>query len=215
MPQRKQRKRNNRGRPNGAARSSKGGQPRMSGPPAGATSYNGPIMIRGGSRDSSMVLARLSDTGIISSNNIGVIAQVFTNIASNLQEWSSWASIYEEYRVLSFVVHWEPWYTNWVPITVGTGLASSPIMAYTDRNTGAPVISSYDAGYQHDTAVVRNISQRWTYSVRAAAVSEMTFQVTGSPANTFQIGIYSDTLTASTAYGLLCVEALVQFRNRA
>jgi len=182
------------------------------GPPLGATSYTGPISMPVRTRDADTQLARLSIVSVISSSSGGSIAIQYQNVPSSSVEWSNYFNLYEEFRVVAQRVTWQPTRTNFVttgPILYG------PAVYTVDRNAGLSPPTSVSGAFQKSNAVVANIQKPHRSVIRAGTAQEMLFQQVTSPGGTWAWAMTCTGLDPSTVYGVVFVEYLVQFRNRA
>jgi hypothetical protein len=182
----------------------------LSGPPASATSYNGPLTINVKSKDTDIVLVRLVTTGNLSSNALYSISSAYANNPNTSAEWSNYLNLYEEFRCVAQRLMYIPFYTNFGPTTT----LHAPIVWSIDRNVAFVTPTTVNAAFQHSNARVRSTQSPVTIAVKASSSAEMLFQPMLSPAGTWQITAVAQSLAASTSYGVVFIEYLVQFRNR-
>jgi len=182
-----------------------------SGPPAAATAYHGPIMIRASAQERTRTM-RLSDVFVVTfPASPGTLR--WTNDPSATTEWSNASAYWAEFRVLAMRLRFVPNFVNFA----NTGALASfyaPVNWFIQRDSGAPVPSSMTASFTFDASWPSNIQQRRTIGVRAGTSTEMAFQNVRSTSATWCVGVSQDSLTPLISYGLVYIEQLVQFRSK-
>jgi hypothetical protein len=136
----------------------------------------------------------------------------WTNDPSAASQWSSASANWAEFRVLSMRLRYVPSKLNYSEAVTVTAYA--PVNWYVQRDTGAGTPTSMTQSFQFDSARPASIQQEVTMAARSQQSTEMAFQNVRAPGATYCIGVNQDSLTALTAYGLVFVEVLVQFRSQ-
>jgi len=184
---------------------------RANGPPPGATSYTGPLMIGPSSQEITRTV-RLSGVSLVTfAASPGSLR--WTNDPSALTGWSSYVNAWAEYRVLATRERFVPGALNFAS-TAALANAYAPVVWYVQRDSGAPAPTSLTSAFEFDSSQPASIQQRRTIGVRAGTLTEMAFINCRSTSATWCVGINQDSLTPLTAYGLMYHEHLVQFRSQ-
>jgi hypothetical protein len=169
--------------------------------------YRGPTAMPGaGLQDRRTRVNLYLDFGLTSSG-AGVLATVL-NFSSSFYEWSSWAGVYEEFRVLSLSVIFLA--TNKYSKTLTN---CRPGYVIIDRTNGT-ALNSRTSACEHESAIFVNLEDQWHKKVNMSNAAESQFQPTTSITPTFWIKMYFDSLTATTEYGYVKHIALIEFRGR-
>jgi len=170
-------------------------------------------MMRGGSLSTDTITSRLSLVVGVSTNGSGLLSFVINSNPASATEWSSFATCFSEYRTLSYLVRWLPRFPAW-----GTSAAQSyavgPMVTGIQRNAALASPTTQDAAWQNSSSQVRSVNQSFRVGVRATGSNEMEFLNTSAPSGQSEVAFTSVGLTASTVYGDIYVEYLVQFRGR-
>jgi len=160
-----------------------------------------------------MTTARIVSRQIISTTAVGTISAQYNNQATSAYtDIANFQGLYSEVRVLAQRVRWEPFNLNFA--NSGFAQGSAPAVFSVNRVAGASPPATTALAFGSGEVRVFNTSQRAYIDVRAGVLSEMDFQQSAAHAATWVVSLNSDTLTASTVYGVLWSELLVQFRNR-
>jgi len=131
-------------------------------------------------------------------------------VRTNGDDFSSWAQLYREYRVLAIRQEFHP-------DVIGATIASilyKPIYTVVDRlDTSA--VAAY-ANIESNTSLrIFTLNQNWFREAKMEDTMEADFvAVSADPPSTFVIKEFSTGLTASTQYGRFLSRWVVQFRTR-
>jgi hypothetical protein len=172
--------------------------------PPSATSFNGPLTT---TVDSSVMTFYVD--AAISTSAAGVVQGVFNNDPSISVNWLSYASSWNEYRVLGARYSFVPGnVVNTATIAGFTGYHS--IVRGLTSPAPASLSDAASAGISRAWTAFKPFNREW----RMMDVEEATFVRTGFPAATSNtLSIYATGGTASTTYGHLLIMYLVQFRG--
>lgn len=172
-----------------------------------ALSYSGPIKTPKSSDNRSTYLINLMTSSSITSTGGGVINNVLDNNPSGFGDWSSAAQLFDEYRVLGITV-------TFMPVNpYNTTRTTRPLISVVDRDSSG-LIGSLAAALNYESARNHDLTKTFTVTARASGPGNMSWVTTASPTATFWVKFYSESLTASTEYGLTKQTILVEFRGR-
>lgn len=179
-------------------------------PPESQIVYNGPLVLSRGpeERHTTTVWMTYGPSTLVSSGS-GVINSVFSNDPSGYNDWSSFAAVWDEYRVLGMTVHYAPYnrYNQSLSIIVG------PVFLFIDRDDGT-VQTTEALALNYESVKMKNLADPWKITAKMAGVAEATFITTATPVANLWIKSYASGLTNSITYGKTYISALVQFRGR-
>jgi len=151
-------------------------------------------------------------TPIASAAITGNIQSNLQNAANGFLDWSSFAALFVEYRVLCHRVTWVP---NYLHFGQGANtLIQAPVIISLFRDAAGGTPASLAGAWDDGGAVVRQISERFAVQCNASGLPEMAWLNTRTPGPTWAINITADALTVSTVYGSAMQELLVEFRGR-
>jgi hypothetical protein len=170
--------------------------------------YTGPIERPFDKSEKDLHTVIVAQTQFISSTVGGAIATVVASTPSGAPEWSSFAAIYDEVRVLGFKNSFRP-NNQYTKVTT----TCRPGYAVIDRSDST-ALASYSDAVQYASRKPITLENPWSIEAKMGSVEEAQFAPTGSPGNQMWLKIYFDGLTISTEYGLLETVFLVQFRGR-
>jgi hypothetical protein len=182
-----------------------------SNPGNGVQQYTGPSKLPSSSSRGDAIAVRLSLVANVSASAGGVIAYGAANNPSGYTEWSSWAALYQEYRVLSFLLEYKPHYIGFGGATT---VNSQALIGYVDRNTGTATATTYSAAYNVQDCKFGNTSQPMTIRSRMSGATEAGWTNTSAPAGYVSHNLTAVGLTASQICGVAGLYLIVQFRNR-
>ncbi len=182
-----------------------------------ALSYAGPSKLpaRMGREVHDEVVVQLQFIGSVASSAAGLINTVFDNFsqASSSPDWSSYTSLYGEYRILSMDVILYPWNKYNQPTTN----TLTPVWVVEDRGDSSALttlnsVMGYESAEGHPpSTTIRKV-------VKMSGSGESNWIASGSsPAagDRFYVKLYSSGNTASViTYYDYIDRVMVQFRNR-
>jgi len=170
-------------------------------------------MIRGGTLSTDTITSRLSLVVGVSTNGSGLLSFVINSNPTSATEYASFATCFAEFRTLSYIVRWLPRFPAW-GTSAAQALTVGPLVTGIQRNAALAAPTTQDAAWQNSSSQVRSVNQPFRIVVRATGSNEMQFLNTASPSGTSEVAFTAVGLTASTVYGDIYVEYLVQFRGR-
>jgi len=176
--------------------------------PANRILYSGPIrssLERNEEGTHTVMLAYAYS--LTSSSSPAVIAPTISNNPSSCANWSSFATVFDEYRVLGLMIKFFPWNRYSKVSTVTT-----PIYWVVDRNN-LTALTGVGQATQYESVQQKSLEDPWSMSTKMYSVEEAQFLNTGSPASTYAFKGYATFLSNSTTYGDLIVYMRVQFRG--
>jgi hypothetical protein len=145
----------------------------------------------------------------IASDGGGAIATVFGDSPAAYIDWASAAALWDEYRVLCTTIHWMPLNKYNTPTSTIVGVLYHAI----DRDD-ATALTSESTALEYESARANLLSDKFERTVKMAGIEDSTWITTASPTSRMWIKFYSSGLTASTNYGKVWVDAIIQFRGR-
>lgn len=134
-------------------------------------------------------------------------------VPTPLQEWSVWAGLYDEFRVIKVTLAWFPFRPNDETPTS----SFKPIAIAYDVDASGSFLASYDVAVAYASVRMKNIFAAWRTTFRAvypAGMSSQGWQNADTPVNLGRWQLYADNLTANVGYGKLLVTTTLQFRSR-
>lgn len=148
-----------------------------------------------------------NDVAITSAGD-STVATVFSDTPSVVADWTQWADVFEEYRVLDMVVDFLP-----MIITGGSSLSAlAPLLSVVDRND-ATALTGYAAGEEFASCQEHSIRYPFRVHNPMSGVSDSVFESTASPANHRWTKFFSTGSTASITIGRVMQTFVVQFRG--
>jgi hypothetical protein len=173
--------------------------------------YRGPVVKPNDQVGRTIVEIVLGDENTLSSTAAGVIANTFPVAnPTGCTNWSSYASGWDQYRVLASRLHYVPsnkyGKTSSLPICV-------PGFLVIDRDSNAPLTGySESAGYASHKFV--SLEEEFVGEWKMATIEEAVFVTTASsPTNDGAFLLFWSGLTVSTEYGRIVTQYRVQFRG--
>jgi len=165
-------------------------------------------LIREGSTGSFLATIRLGYDAAVTTDGSGLLASVLGNSAGAAQNWTNYADVFDEHRVLAMMYRFEPlWSTGGSSATYW-----APIAHVIDRSD-ATALTGYGLAERYDShgkaPGQRPFEAHWVMN----SVEEGPFLPTTSPASTAWVKIYSAGNSASLTVGRLNVVYIVQFRG--
>jgi len=178
------------------------------------TAYKGPIIPAGFRAGNESFRTRLTFVQTISSDGGGLLAGNLINGASGFTNFSQFAALFGEFRVLAHRVKYMPGSIGFT--TVGALLNGAMVWTIA-RNPAFAFPTTLLAAYDDSGAIIGNTSLPKTISVRASGFPELDWINTtgaGSGLSTWEVNYVAAGLTASQVYGTIFQEILVEFRQR-
>jgi hypothetical protein len=184
----------------------------------GALSYSGPFRppINLAARKKYTTLLNYA-TQTISSDAAGVITgNVGIGNPSGAASWTKLAAVFDEFRVLSCVIQYNPVDRYDAPLAITTAVSQPPLLILIDRDSSAsPASVATASGYESCKQV--GLSDPFMITYRMNGVREATFVTTSTPTNSpargFEWIASASSSTVSVTFGYLFISWLVQFRG--
>jgi hypothetical protein len=189
------------------------------GPSDVALKYRGPIWNTRLRENLNSIVVDLFSSGQLTSSAGGIINQVFTSSSTSFQNFSTWAGLYEEFRILGIQLEFYP--NNRYSKTTTSCIPGFGVVDHAD--TSALTSAAQALGYA--SCRILSVEDPWSdrseyrgssvpaLRIRMAGAEEAQWLPTASTAGLLAIKTYFTGLTASTQYGLFLFRALAQFRG--
>jgi hypothetical protein len=190
--------------------------PQTNGPPASVLVYRGPSLLRTG------VVPEIREVSLrafltISTAGAAITDFVFqsNNVRTLGADFSSWASLYREYRVLSLRADYTPAYENSLNTAQALATGTAVWTTVIDRDDASPTAGIANV-ISNDSLRQFSITRRWFRNAKMNSPGEGEFVInTADPVQYFtikcNIGVAAPT---SVAWGQIVTTWLVQFRTR-
>jgi hypothetical protein len=156
-----------------------------------------------------LVTCFLYEDDALTSSAGGVVSNVFTTNPNTAINWSSFAGIYDEYRVLALHIEYLP--SNRYNKSNATLVAPGYIVIDTD-DTGAITVRNDAATYTSKKFV--SLEMPWSMTYRMSTTENSQFITTASPISTSCFKLFFDNLTAAAFWGSVALTYVVQFKGR-
>jgi hypothetical protein len=206
-------KSNKQGKKNKARKAGRGG---MVNPDS--LTYRGPLKIPSTLDNRRLTVGQLHYAGTgISSSAAGVISgNIGIGNPSGASAWAAFAALYDEFRVLSFVVEFTPYDRYSAPLAVTTSIVEPALLIAIDRDSAAtPTTLGQLAAYESCRQV--SLSDPFRMHYKMDGVREATWVTTASPSSSPARGFEwigtSNSATNSYFFGNLFCTWIVQFRG--
>lgn len=124
-------------------------------------------------------------------------------------DFSSWAALYREYRVLAVRYEFHP---NVIGATIGA-ILYTPIYTVVDRLDTSSV-AAYANVESNTSLSIYTLNQKWMREAKMFDISEADFVAVTADGPAYGIKCFVTGLTASTNYGRSLIRWVVQFRTR-
>jgi len=173
--------------------------------------YTGSIraITRGVPKDAEVVRMGYS-TGLTGSS-VGAQVQISTANVSGCSDWTSFNTVFDEYRVLGFSITWAPRFGD----STSSVNTSEGLVVSTHNPTNPGPFTSYNQMLDYSDWRAVHTGRAFTHEWRMASTEEAQFSTTsGTLVAQGWIIPWFIAATTSSAYGTLAVEFAVQFRGR-
>jgi len=185
-------------------------------PPTSAIRYMGPIVNRAELGADQTVIVVSTYASDLASSVGAVIANVYGNDPSSLDDWSSLVAAWAEYRVLGTMFEFYPQnkYSKTTTLT-------RPLCHVISRDSSS-ALSGYGIAAAYDSFIMLSLDDETKHGskdypapiARMTSTDESDFLSTASPSAKWWHKLYADTVSASTTYGLVFITYRIQFRTR-
>ncbi len=166
------------------------------------------LVMKGAREENYLFTVRLGADIVITSDGSGLLQTVITNNPSQGQNWSNYASVFDEYRVLMAKAEFDPlWATGG-----STQTFWAPIASVIDRSDST-VLTSYGLAERYSSHKKTPGQKKFHQSVNMSSVDDSGFVSTASPAANAWIKFYSSGNSLSLTLGRVNLTLLVQFRG--
>jgi len=160
---------------------------------------------------------KLRVTATVASNAGGQITFAYSNDPSGLQDWSSVAALYDEYKVKGLKIQFYPYLPNDPSGTTGY----LPLYTVIDQNSATTPLTSVNDAIQYENMKAFNMYRPWKIFRRFEKITGSTsaqvnngYMPTASPVATACMAFYGVGYDISTSYGSVIVTAYLTLRNR-
>ncbi len=147
---------------------------------------------------------RLAFDQAVLTDGAGTINSVISNSPVQAQNWTNYAAVFDEYRVLAFKVTFEPYWAS--------SVVFAPLAAVIDRSDST-ALTSYGLAERYASHKKVQGKKPLSRVAGMSTVDESNFTITSAPGSNTWIKFYSALNTASITIGRLNCEMLVQFRG--
>lgn len=173
--------------------------------------YSGPIHLRSGGLDQRITRVNLNFSNNAMSSSGGKFdgAWVTSQVTSST-DWSSFANVYQEYRVVAMEVKWLNRFNSTYTSTISPGFGAMAVY----HVPTVPTAVSIDEVVQNANHKLWNTGRPLTIQWRARGTEEMAWMTTASSASHGGIQVYAEGCTASTLLGCWILTFTVEFRGR-
>ncbi len=172
--------------------------------------YRGPIGLSNQTRtmgELRTVEMRWTDT--IYSSATGTITNVVANNPSLAEDWSNYAAIFNEYRVLGFKMEFLP--ANKYNKSNATTVVPGYVVL---DNESSSSLSSLAQAAAYSTAKFVSLDEPFMHVARMSDVEQADFVATSSVASAQWIKLFFTGLANSVLYGSIHVTLMVQFKGQ-
>lgn len=177
-------------------------------PSVGTIAYRGPPRLPRVSQQAHVNTIELTYNVVAASTIAGGFNLVYGNSPSVCSDWTSVASLFDEYRTLSFRIKFVP-----ISLYSQVGIVKAPLMGVIDRDSFGN-LASYDAAQRLESCRLLSWEKQWTITAKMNDIQEATFLNTAAPADNFWIKFFSGGNSVSTQMGYFFFTFLVQFKGR-
>ncbi len=170
--------------------------------------YRGPILAPRDREETDLHTVVLGYTATLASDATGTIASFFVNNIGSSVDWSSFAAIYDEYRVLGIRLEYFP-NNRYTKVTT----TCVPALCAVDRDDiGTP--ASYNELMGYASSKVCSLEDPWSMEAHMSGIEDSGFVTTATTTPLYGIKMFATGLTVSTTYGRYFFYWRVQFRGR-
>jgi len=164
--------------------------------------------LRGAPGGTYMVTLRLGQDSALTTDSSGILQTVISNVPTSAQNWSSYASVFDEYRVLGLCVAFEPlWSTGG-----STATYWAPIAHVVDRSDST-ALTGYGLAERYDSHRKTRGQKSFKHIALMSSIEEASFLSTSSSTALYWIKFYSSGNSLSLTVGRLNIQFVVQFRG--
>jgi hypothetical protein len=154
------------------------------------------------------VTVNLRESAGISTTSGGSLIFTDTNIPNSAQNWTDFAGVWNEYRVLAIEYEYVPYFKVNV-----SGVQDAP-MVFTPLHTiTTPTPSTYQTALAYGSPILRSLMTRCKVSWRMTSVDEADYLSTAAPAADCTTVLLFALGNNSISYGVLFYTYLIQFRS--
>ena len=180
-------------------------------PPESVVVYNGPLKIPQGEQERQLFTTVLHyGPAAVNSSGAGAIVLTVGDDPSGFVDWSHFAATWDEYRVLGFVFHYEP-YQRYNQVTT---VVCGPVFGIIDRDDST-ALATQSAALEYGSLESFRITDPYKREIRSmVSIEDATFLTTASPAARNWYKVIGTAFSNSTAYGEYWLDIFVQFRGR-
>jgi hypothetical protein len=147
---------------------------------------------------------RLGFDQAVTTDGSGAYAGVVSDSPVQAQNWTNYAAVFDQARVLCYKVHFEPYWT--------VNCTFAPIASVVDRSD-ATALTGYGLAERYSSHRKTPGQKPNRQTVNMSGVGDSEFFSTSSPVARHWVKFYTSGNTASFTMGRMNVELLVQFRG--
>lgn len=163
---------------------------------------------RSGTEENRCYTLRLGADSAVTTDGSGLLATVFANTISAAQNWSSYAAVFDEYRILAFSVEFEPlWQAGG-----STATYWAPIASVVDRSD-ATALTGMGLASRYESCKKVPGQRKWRQTVTMQSVEDGSFVSTTTTASNAWIKVYSSGNSLSLTIGRANIVWIAQFRG--
>jgi len=185
---------------------------------SGGTQYHGPVHQRQKDDTITVNLVEGYSQSVVASSGTWTNNSVFpTSHVTAIGDFTSWAGLYQEFRVVGMSVVWIPALQNSTPANSAIVTATPMFLCPSEQENTA--LTGDVAAWQHEGKRCGSLTQKVKCTIRAKEINSMVWNlITAGVTNAMCIKSYisgtSSTSTPTIALGHFYVEYAVQFRYR-
>lgn len=185
-------------------------------PPSNELKYTGQVLYPGELEQNAPIVVVARVPSDLTSTVGSVINNVYGSSPSSVADWASLAASYSEYRVLATALEFYPSnkYSKTTTLTKALAHVVSRESNSAISNFGEAAAYESMKLFSLDDEIILGESLHPSPVVRMSEVAEAEWLSTGSPTSFWYHKLYTDSVSASTTYGLIVMTYRIQFRGR-
>lgn len=165
-----------------------------------------------------VVTTKLRVVATVASNGGGQITFAYSDNPSSLRDWSSFATLYDEYKVKAIKIQYYPY----LPNDTSTVTGFLPLYSVYDDNTATNPLTAVNDAIEYENCKQYNMYRPWKRYQRMIPLAANATTVvraggwvpTASPAASQCVAFYGEGYDISTSYGSIVVTMYIKFRSR-
>lgn len=177
-------------------------------PSANVQVYRGPLFLAGSQQQDRRVTVQLVQVLAFTTSGGGVLNTVLSLALNQFNEYTNYAALYDENRLLGCTFEYVPNFEN----STNPSVVNSVCVVCLDRDSNA-ALTTLSGGYQYESARVFASNKRIRLTYRMSGSEDAQFASTSSTSQGF-FKLYGASLSNTTTYGYFFIRALFQLRGR-